>query len=491
MQNNTPTGFGVQTPGNHMLTQQQTPNTSMTWGQSPFGPSQQTLPDGQFAPPAQHFGAHPSPVQPGQAPIHYLPGYLSKMRGTAERQPSGTMGRPLESTSPPSTREADTSLSLSAKDLQGAARLQPSSSPTHRFSSAFFNTSLGRSAEIDAAHMTPAAEGMREGSIFGAGGLRGSRRAMDDADRSMSVRPMTSPQVNGSAAFPPSDTFLNAMDDDDAPPPEALGDLTEQTIPSFATTLASASPNVTAQPSKSKSSAPTDDVPLAQRAVLVYGFPANLTSRIIDMFTTIGGLEKAEEVHLGGSSSREASDARKAGGTGTQPSIVRLTYRAPYLAMHAVRRSGEAIAHACMIGVRWEDPAVHELSLVKGLDAPLMFSGQGNAQTSTGLPGTPAVGRTMGAMGSAAQERASTPLIGRPIHVVDTPVAALAAHPSKNSAATTLESPLKAVAHASSSLWRNSVGTGNSTRNAEAQTGMPTQPPASLLGRLADGLFGW
>lgn len=51
-------------------TPQNQQNTSLFAGNAPYSPA-----------PPQPLSAQPSPMQPGQAPVNYLPGYLSKMRG--------------------------------------------------------------------------------------------------------------------------------------------------------------------------------------------------------------------------------------------------------------------------------------------------------------------------------------------------------------------------------------------------------------------------
>ena len=138
----------------------------------------------------------------------------------------------------------------------------------------------------------------------------------------------------------------------------------------------------------------------------------------------------------------------------------------------AVRRSGQLVANTCMIGVRWESDALHELSQIHGLDAALL--GQSDAKPPA--PSTPAPTR-------APLQNKSTPLFGRPIDVVDTPISALA---QKNPSTPGL-SPLRAAVSAGEAVWRNTLG------GTPANASQPGAPPASksVVGRLADGLFGW
>lgn len=467
-----------------------TPNPLGLTPQSAQGKAQQNAPWGQqtnaFGTPqhqahaqAHHAGFSPAPntqppmggaqqplMQPGQAPVDYLPGYLSKMRSST--QPSASASRPIESTSSPPARDADTSLSLT-KEAQGGARTLPSASPVNRFSSSFFNAPLGGDDSRIGQTPPPAGSGVREGSIFGYGGLRGTRK-QEEADRSVSLRAPTSPpQPQPTASFFGTDYGASAMDDDDAPPQDALSDMAQ--APAFAASLAAS-----AAPAAPRVEKETTEVALAQRVVLVYGFPGYLYTRIVEQFAAIGGLHHAEEVPLDhGKTALETTDG-KPPPPGATPTVARLTYNAPYQALLAVRRGGELFANTCIVGVRWEDDALHQLSLVKGLDAPLLPS----TERAAPAPATPAPARA-GAKGGA--EAKGTPLFGRPISVVDTPVSALA----RKDAAPQGMSPLRAVVHAGESLWHTGV-TGSS--QTHAQPGAP--PPApGLLGRLADGLFGW
>lgn len=466
-------GF-LQPQGNNAFTPQtklQTPQSPFAFGQPGAAGTPQNPSEMQYSPaPSQPMNAQQSPMQPGQAPVNYLPGYLSKMRG-AERvspsdspQPSSSTHRPIESTSPPA-RDADTSLALASKDTQPGARTAPSTSPVNRFSSSFFNTSLGPDDSRLVQTPPPPGSGVREGSIFGYGGLRGSRK-QDEPDPSAVLRAPSEPPTSAPAShFFGTDYGGSAMDDDDAPPVDTLTDMAQQPALAFDTSL---SGRPAAPPEKES----TTEAPLGQRTVLVFGFPAHLYARVVEQFATIGGLQASEEVplELTASETPGATDVKPT--QGALPSVVRLIYAAPYQALMAVRRSGQPFANACMLGVRWESDALHELSLVKGLDAPLVEN-SGPAPTA---PSTPAVNRV-------PADTKVTPLFGRPIDVVGTPVSAMA----RKNPSTPAMTPLRAAVHASEAWWR---GGPVATAPEAVVPGAPA-PPKSVLGRLADGLFGW
>ncbi|WFD26599.1 hypothetical protein MNAN1_001582 [Malassezia nana] len=406
--------------------------------------------------------AQASPMS--QAPVAYLPGYLSKMRGSNDRA-GASAHRSVESTSPVVKAEADTSL-LSGKEPTHA-RPQFSASPNHGFHSSFFARSsmdLG-----DGRATTPAASG-REGSIFGHGGLRGSVKQEESADRSMS-RPPGSPPTHTTPAWTGNDSLsfvAHAMDDDDAPPQETLSDVAHLPRAREAPTGGAARTSL----AQAGASAPVTrpEAPHAERVVVVYGFPPTLRAFVIEQFGSLGGLVSAEDVDTGTAATQGALVP------------VRLTYAEPVQALHALHQTGKSIAGTCLIGVRWDNDAMHEQSLVQGLDAPLLTSAGGEppkcvpgttTQASSTAPATPATARL------PAQ---STPAFGRPITKVDAPGAVLA-QPTAKQGTTPIHSPLRAVVSMGESLWRGS--------HAPASTATAPNAPTGVLGRLADGLFGW
>ncbi|WFD19678.1 hypothetical protein MCAP1_001914 [Malassezia caprae] len=406
--------------------------------------------------------AHASPMS--QAPVAYLPGYLSKMRGSSDRA-GASAHRSAETTSPVVKAEADTSL-LSGKE-PAHARTMPSSSPTHGFHSSFFSRN---SMELgDAARAATPAASVREGSIFGHGGLRGSVKQEDSADRAPG-----SPPTHATPAWGGNDSLsfvAHAMDDDDAPPQETLSDVAHMQPRSLEAAGAASAGRASRADAAAARDARPAEAPLSERVVVVYGFPAALRAFVVEQFGSLGGLVSADDVDTGAAGHAQGALVP-----------VRLTYAEPVQALHALHQTGKSIAGTCLIGVRWENDAMHEQSLVQGLDAPLLASAGAAAHAAAGgaaqpaaVPATPAHSARLPAKG--------TPAFGRPITKVDSPVAALAQPAAKSGA--TPHSPFRSVVHLGESLWRGSVGA------QDTATAAPPSAPSGVLGRLADGLFGW
>ena len=169
------------------------------------------------------------------------------------------------------------------------------------------------------------------------------------------------------------------------------------------------------------------------------------------------------------------------------PAATRLEYAEPLHALHALRRNGELVAGA-LVGVRWEDDGMHRVSVEKGLDAPLQGAPVAAAPAA---PATPA--RAAPGAARPAATPAGTPLIGRPIEVVDA-ASSVFARPPK-SATSTSTTPLRAVANMGESLWKSMSAAPhapNAPGTAPTTAGAPHPAPStSVFGRLADGLFGW
>ena len=435
---------------------------------APMTPSHVGLP-GPALGVASPSEAHASPMS--QAPVAYLPGYLSKMRGSSDR--AGTSAhRSAETTSPVVKAEADTSL-LSGNE-PAHARTVPSSSPTHGFHSSFFSRSsmdLGDTARA----ATPAA-GAREGSIFGHGGLRGSVKQEDSADRSMS-RPPGSPPTHTTPGWGGNESLsfvAHAMDDDDAPPQETLSDVARlQPRPLDAAPSAGvARASLTAAAAATAHEARPPQAPLSERVVIVYGFPPTLRAFVVEQFGSLGGLVSADDVDIGAAAHAQGALVP-----------VRLAYAEPVQALHALHQTGKSIAGTCLIGVRWENDAMHEQSLVQGLDAPLLATAGAEGRGAAGGPARPRAAPATPAPSSRLPAK-GTPAFGRPITKVDSPVAALAQPAAKSGA--TPHSPFRSVVNLGESLWRGSVSAPHAAPAAPAPNA-----PSGVLGRLADGLFGW
>ncbi|SPO29967.1 uncharacterized protein UTRI_06273_B [Ustilago trichophora] len=106
----------------------------------------------------------------------------------------------------------------------------------------------------------------------------------------------------------------------------------------------------------------------AQRTILVYGYPTWMEKAVLELFASIGGVELIEAIDLTGSGSAQEQAA-------AQPSspplscCTRIRYAESFQALHALRRNGEVVAGACMVGVRWEDDNFHQVALTNGIDA--------------------------------------------------------------------------------------------------------------------------
>ena len=142
-------------------------------------------------------------------------------------------------------------------------------------------------------------------------------------------------------------------DDDDAPPQQALQDMPPSHLKAFDTSTAS----MAAVPEKTRVGAPTSQgAPVAQRSVLVYGFPPLMRSVVVEQLAALGEVETVDDVTT----------------VHAQDKTLRLVYREPVQALQAVLQNGKSLAGTCMIGVRWENDAMHQQSLIRGLDAPLL-----------------------------------------------------------------------------------------------------------------------
>jgi hypothetical protein len=410
----------------------------------------------QLATTASPAGAQPwtaaqaSPMS--QAPVAYLPGYLSKIRG-GDRSSASTNRSAETAVSPIVKPEADTSSILLPKEHVAASTAAPAS-PPNGFHSSFFARS-----SMDGGEPTrsppPAGSGAREGSIFGYSSLRGSRPppAQDEADRSASRAP-TSPPLPASltnSAFP--QVGADVMDDDDdAPPQQALQDMPQSHLRAFDTSTAS----IPALPEKARVGAPTPQgAPVAQRSVLVYGFPPLMRSVVVEQLAALGEVESVDDVTT----------------VHTQDKTLRLVYREPVQALQAVLQNGKSLAGTCMIGVRWENDAMHQQSLIRGLDAPLLgASSMDTKAAAAAVPSTPVT----------KANPPSTPAFGRPIQKIDTPGSVLAQPAKDTSKKSTFESLV--------SMRASIFGTAPQPKDTPLDV---NAKPTSVWGYVAESLFGW
>lgn len=424
-----------------------------------FSPTQATTQSPfatQLVPTASPAGAQPwtaaqaSPMS--QAPVAYLPGYLSKIRG-GDRSMVNTNRSAETVVSPVVKAEADTSSILLPKEHVATSTAAPAS-PPNGFHSSFFARS-----SIDAGEPTrsppPPGNGMREGSIFGYSSLRGSRPppAQDEGDRSVSRAP-TSPLLPASltnSAF--SHVGADVMDDDDdAPPQQALQDMPQTHLRAFDTSTAS----IARLPEKTQVGAPTSQgAPIAQRSVLVYGFPPLLRSVVVEQLAALGDLETVDDVST----------------VHAQDKTLRLVYREPVQALQAVLQNGKSMAGTCMIGVRWENDAMHQQSLIRGLDAPLLGTNSMDTKVAAAaVPSTPVT----------KANPPSTPAFGRPMEKIDTPGSVLA-QPAKDASK---KSTLQSLMNVRASIFGTAPQPKDTPLDVNAK-------PASLWGYVAESLFGW
>uniref|UniRef100_V5EPT7 RRM Nup35-type domain-containing protein n=1 Tax=Kalmanozyma brasiliensis (strain GHG001) TaxID=1365824 RepID=V5EPT7_KALBG len=472
-------------------------------------------------------------------------------------------------------------------------------SPVGRFSSSFFNERRDDASFSRAGSVGPGTpwRGGKE-SIFGAGGLRGGRPSATPAPASSSAGTSGTParkissespgRTSRSNSTPPAaanafkvgQNTMDQDDDDDAPPQERLEDeasaaaqssflgtssgssyannfrsdsapaqnilpgrsalstpsnsTLQRTSPSLAPTSAngfeSASPSGREDASSERNSA----LGLAQRTVLVYGHPAWMEKAVLELFASIGGVELIEAIDLTGSGSAQEQAT-------TQPSspqlscCTRIRYAESFQALHALRRNGEVVAGACMVGVRWEDDNFHQVALTNGIDAifrmdvfpssrtaetykasskpiavPSIDAATGASAIAAGRNGTSLAGSngsngqnnrqsivpsnnnrsesgvstTSGA--ASGSNNVSYPAFGRPLSVINDPSIAF-----KPAAATS--SPFKAA----SSLFGSGASTAPKPIAPAAGANAADKKPAAqggntgVLGRITDGIFGW
>lgn len=465
--------------------------------------------------------------QPQMQQTTYLPGYLSRIKGsghsTRPYSASATASRSTDPNSPP--KESDSAPATSTTPNQHSGRLsrdgsrssaegpgQPTS-PMQGFSSSFFSSPSG----VEGGGST---RGAQSESIFGAGGLRGStarrgtpggRGDSRDAPFGTPARdPRSSLLRASSVGSPPGNSSLNGgADDDDAPPFEALADAdvsrTDFGSSSFAMAdssmggpAASTSPprNGGLYPSPSMSQVltrPSSAGPASSGAdsslctLLLYGFNSSLTSTVLSHFGGIGDIVSSSS--LAPSSDGSASSE-----------CLRVVYSAPQFALRALRRSGELVAGVAYVGVRFADEGLHREVLLNGINSNMLLSAAGaSSSASMGLspsnaPAMP-VGNGAGSSSSALSRptRESTPSFGRPINIVDSPAAALRARGNPNGAAGS-SSPFGKVGSIFGAGGTGSgaaSGTGTPVKAGATGAQGPATPGGGVMGRIGDAIFGW
>ncbi|SPO29324.1 uncharacterized protein UTRI_06273 [Ustilago trichophora] len=288
----------------------------------------------------------------------------------------------------------------------------------------------------------------------------------------------------------------------------------------------------------------------AQRTVLVYGYPTWMEKAVLELFASIGGVELIEAIDLTGSGSAQEQAA-------AQPSspplscCTRIRYAESFQALHALRRNGEVVAGACMVGVRWEDDNFHQVALTNGIDAVFrmdVFPSSRTAETfkasskSIAVPSIDsaatlsatrsntstasqfansttsgahnnrhsiAFGQGVSAHASrndhtvssnpgassgantATNNNVSYPAFGRPLSVINDPSVAFKPSASTSNLSGLAGSPFKAA----SSLFGSGATAPKPATPAAGANAADKKPAAgggtSMLGRITDGIFGW
>lgn len=542
--------------------------------------------------------------------MSYIPGYLSR---TKIVKPYKLPARQVEPTSPEAAQDVDTSITFGTPaSKSGKEDSTPSSkgqaSPTGRFSSSFFNDRRDDASFTRAGSVGPGTpwRGGKE-SIFGAGGLRGGRQSATPAPATASATPARKTPAESparssrsfstppatSTSFSAAPGSMDQDDDEDAPPNQRLEDQASAaakssflgissegsftnnlrspyntdsssaqllpgrstlTTPSSTAAFSRTSPSVTTVSATdgvlSPDSAESDTaLGLAQRTVLVYGYPTWMEKAVLELFASIGGVELVEAIDLTGSGSAQEQAA-------DQPSApplsccTRLRYTEAFQALHALRRSGEIVAGACMVGVRWEDDNFHQVALTNGADAVFRMdvfpsrhtpetykaSSKSIAVASLEAAGASAVslsrakaanpsslasndasnkqnnrhsiafgqgvsahsGRkdiatASGAATPSAGNNVSYPAFGRPLSVINDPSIAFKTSASTSNLSGLAGSPFKAA----SSLFGSGAAASSKPATTSSNAGTADQKPAaatastSMLGRITDGIFGW
>ncbi|SPC61931.1 uncharacterized protein UHOD_08063 [Ustilago sp. UG-2017b] len=487
-------------------------------------------------------------------------------------------------------------------------------SPVGRFSSSFFNERRDDASFSRAGSAGPGTpwRGGKE-SIFGAGGLRGGRQSATPAPSSSAAGASATPARKASidsparsfrsnSTPPAASTSFNvahgAMDeednDDDAPPQERLEDeasaaahssflgapnsflspagaesasAQQQLLPgrsALSTPSAGAVPRTSpslgavsgsatdAAASSARGDGSTDKnsaLASAQRTVLVYGYPTWMEKAVLELFASIGGVEFIEAIDLTGSGSAQ-EQATSQPNSPPLSCCTRIRYAESFQALHALRRNGEVVAGACMVGVRWEDDNFHQVALTNGIDAVFrmdVYPSSRTAETfkaSSKAIAVPSIDAAAGASalsqtrthavssssingGNGANRQnnrhstafgqgvnahagrnntfagsnagqassgsnASYPAFGRPLSVINDPSVAFKPSASNNHLGGLAASPFKAA----SSLFGSGATSAAkpATPQADGNTGDKKPAPAgstSMLGRITDGIFGW
>ncbi|CDU25379.1 uncharacterized protein SPSC_05213 [Sporisorium scitamineum] len=284
----------------------------------------------------------------------------------------------------------------------------------------------------------------------------------------------------------------------------------------------------------------------AQRTVLVYGYPTWMEKAVLELFASVGGVELIEAIDLTGSGSAQEQAT-------AQPSspplacCTRVRYAESFQALHALRRNGEVVAGACMVGVRWEDENFHQVALTNGVDAvfrmdvfpssrtaetykasskaiavpsidaaagaSVLSTARSNAATSSSFgsngqnnrqsiafgqgvsahSGRSETSTSAGSGAASGGNHTSYPAFGRPLSVINDPSIAFKPSASTSNLSGLAGSPFKAASSlfGSGAAGATKPATPSASGNAANAKPAAASGSTSMLGRITDGIFGW
>ncbi|PWN28369.1 hypothetical protein BDZ90DRAFT_231362 [Jaminaea rosea] len=550
-------GQPFQTPQQQQQQQQpwgaQSQGGAMNQGWSPAGVQQQQPYNGHdqqhgmmFSQGQQSFYGQQQ-QQPHQPPMQqvYLPGYLSKIRG---QRPYSAASRKVSDNANSPPKQDDAALSSGSANAHATPNSRGSrdgnrrnsldgaggpSSPLQGFQSSFFSSPTDYAAQSRSTF-----DG--SGSIFGVGGLRGggNRKSVGPGASRDSASAAGTPGRERSASYMRASSIgspqaQSTVDDDDAPPFEALADVDasrEQfgaaSFGDSVNAMATSPPNrqqnssagfgtpsyggrntpnfrrqeVAAQPSRMDNGRES-----AICTLLLYGFPSSLSHAVLSHFNGIG--EITSHTSLAPAPDSSSSDGF------VVSECLRITYAEPWHALRALRRSGEVVAGVAYVGVRLADDMLHQEMLLNGMSSSMFTNGSaasmiGSNTTSPPLAaatvtkpiGGPSAGSASSGAGTGAGARSardSTPSFGRPVTMVDSPAAALRARTQGGPGGAGTSSPFSKVTglFGGATAAPNGSNAGTPSRGGATQAGGsgPGTPgnQSGVMGRIGDAIFGW
>lgn len=286
---------------------------------------------------------------------------------------------------------------------------------------------------------------------------------------------------SGLGFSPPRGAGFGAQqEEDDAPPTEGLADESAAYAQASANLRSSTSANLL--PATAQAPAPSAASPVsipaasvredaAQRTIVVYGFPAAHVHAVAEHFKTLGAVVGVEQ---------------------EQEHALRIEYTESFMALRALRRTGEALplAGGAYVGVRWASDEAHRHAVLYGLDT---------STSASPLPGHASSNALTVSSSAQLNSRGGTPAFGRPISVVGEPSTAFAkrgAGANGSGAAGSAGSPFfrgaSALLGGAGSNPSTPSKAGAPPANAQQQAQKPDGgTPSGMMGRLGDAIFGW